>query len=199
MKLEDIRFKQPDNGYAPREDSWLLASMIQKFENEIRGKKALDMGCGSGIQTAALLLAGAARVTCVDRNPAALRATEKIMAKQFDKSKINTLESNLFTGVKGTFDVIVFNPPYVPSDEIKWMEVDGGKKGREVIDRFLDSFPPHLNQNGFVLLLESSLNGRTITHTRMKKAGFAATIVAREKLAFEELVVYKIERKKTIL
>lgn len=192
MKLEDVQFEEPANGYYPREDSWLLANHIP----DVSGKKCMDMGSGSGIQTIALLMNGAASVTCVDLNIHALAATKKIVEHVFRGATVRYVESNLFEKVdrEETFDIITFNPPYVPSEEIKWMETDGGKKGREIIDRFLDQFSPFLAPNGTVFLLQTSLNGITTTQNKIKRLGMVGKIIARQKLSFEELLLWKIEQ-----
>lgn len=194
MKLEDIPFQTPENGYTPREDSWLLAKSISSLE-KLNGKKCLDMGCGSGIQTAALLLQGAEKVVCVDSNQDALQKTKKTVSKYIPKAKIELIESNLFEKVNKKFDLIVFNPPYVPSEKIKWTDTDGGKEGREIIDAFLEQFPPHLNEKGICLLIQTSLNGLKKTEKKLKEKGFEMKIIAEEKLAFETIFVLKINRK----
>jgi release factor glutamine methyltransferase len=191
MDMNTIRFKKPEEGYAPGDDSWLLAHAI---ENEkVNGKKCLDMGCGSGIQTAALLLGGAESVHSIDLNPFAIQTTQKMIETYFAKTKTQCTLGNLFEGVKGKYDVIVFNPPYVPSDELKWMEVDGGNEGREVIDRFMSQFPKHLGEKGMCLLLVSSLNGIETIQAVLHKRHFQTKIVSSLKLSFEALHVIKIE------
>ena len=192
-KLEDIPFQKPKNGYAPAEDSWLLVQTVQDYAQNIRGKKCLDMGCGSGIQTAAMLLHQAKEVVCADINPHALPATQKMVEKYFPNTDVKYVESDLFARINEQFDIIVFNPPYVPSDEIKWVETDGGESGRAVIDRFLDQFPPYLKKNGECYLLQSSLNGIQTTTRKIEKMGMKAKITAKQKLAFEELIVLKIQ------
>lgn len=189
-----ITFRAPKQGYAPAEDSWLLAQAIEKMN--LQGKKCLDMGCGSGIQTAALLLSGAESVVCVDLNTDALHTTKKMIENNFPKAPVSYVESNLFEKIKPKepFDIIVFNPPYVPSEKIKWMEVDGGKKGREVIDVFLKQLPQHLACDGICFLLQSSLNGNHITQKKCQQMGLKTKIVEHQKMAFEELTLLLIER-----
>ncbi len=198
IKLDEMTFPAPHNGYAPAEDSWLLAQAIEKQAKNVNEKKCLDMGCGNGIQTAALLANGAAHVTCVDVNPDALRTTRTIVGKYFGSQKQTTryVSSFLFENVnKETFDVVVFNPPYVPSEKIKWAEVDGGKKGREIIDAFLDTLNTHLEKNGFCLLLQSSLNSLYLSKKKCAEKKMKCRIIARQKIAFEELYVLKISFK----
>ncbi len=194
MKLEDIRFEQPVKGYAPREDSWLLAQAIQQNKKYVAGKHCLDMGCGSGIQTATLILYGAKTVTCVDINESALKISKKMIETNFTNAKVTFTQSNLFEKIKKskTFDVIVFNPPYVPSEKIKWVEVDGGKKGREVIDVFLAQLTSRLTKNGVCFLLQSSLNGNKTTQNKCNQLGLQAKIILKEKIFMEMLVVFEI-------
>ena len=87
---------------------------------------------------------------------------------------------------------MVFNPPYVPSETIKWVEVDGGRNGREIIDAFLGALPVHLTRNGVCFLLQTSLNSLFLTRKKCAEKGLKTYVVAREKLAFEELQIVKI-------
>jgi len=79
--------------------------------------------------------------------------------------KIKTVKSNLFKDVKGKFDLILFNPPYVPSDEHDtYVAHDlrkalvSGMRGTVIMKRFLKGFRDHLKSDGKVLLVISSLN-----------------------------------------
>ena len=48
------------------------------------------------------------------------------------------MHSDLFSNIKGKFNTIIFNPPYLPEDEFKDKSLDGGKKGYEIIEKFLN-------------------------------------------------------------
>jgi len=173
--------------YKPREDSWLLEKSI--LREKLERKKCLDLGTGSGIQAEAMLKAGAKEIWAVDVNPEALKA-----AKAKD-SRIKPVESDLFAKLgKEKFDLIAFNPPYVPSEGIKFIEADGGKDGREVIDGFLQEFSKHLAAGGIVLLLVSSLNKIPEIKKLLEKEGFECKAVESQKLFFEELQVLRIMR-----
>lgn len=185
--------------YPPAEDSWLLEDAI--LRENLRGLKCLDMGAGSGVQSAAMFRAGALEVLAVDINPAALRAAEKMVAEYNKKIKTQkpghsfaVLESNLFSKVKGKFDLIAFNPPYVPTDGVKWVDLDGGLEGRSVINKFIPAVGKHLNQNGAVLLLVSSLNNPQVIESAFFENGFSIKEVSKKKLFFEELIVIKAKK-----
>jgi len=187
--------------YSPAEDSWLLEKCILK-EN-LEGKKCLDLGTGSGIQSIAMLKAGAEEVLAVDINSFALKEAEKNIKdfiKENKKSKtqfpghlLGLQKSDLFSTIKTKFDFIAFNPPYVSSDEVKWVDLDGGKNGRIVIDKFLSQVKNHLNKNGIVLLLVSSLNKPNEIKKKFKELGFSVKVVGRKRFFFEELLVLRLK------
>ena len=106
--------------YKPREDSFLLQKHVRKYAQG----KVLDMGAGSGIQ-AITALEKTKDVLAVDINPKAV--------EELKKKNINAKVSDLFSNVKGKFDLIVFNPPYLPADEREpedsALATTGGKKG----------------------------------------------------------------------
>ncbi len=191
MSIERIPFIVPKTVYPPREDSWLLAQSIPK----LGGMRCLDMGCGSGVQTAALLLNGAGHVTSVDKHAEALETAKQNLSAHFDMSKIDFVQSNLFQNVKGSYAFMVFNPPYVPTKEIKWSDTDGGKMGREIIDAFLDQFHLFLDEKGTCYLLQSSRNSLILTQEKAREVGFECNIVALHDVPGEELQVLKLSRK----
>ena len=176
--------------YPPAEDSWLLESCILK--EKLKGKKCLDLGCGSGVQSAAMISSGATDITAVDVDEDALKATKEKIQKL--GHILTCTQSDLFSKVKEKFDFIAFNPPYVPSDEVKWKDLDGGERGRETIDRFLEQFPSHLNKGGVLLLLISSLNDEKEICAILKKKKFSVSAIAEKKLFFEKLIVLKVVR-----
>ncbi|MEK6958859.1 MAG: HemK2/MTQ2 family protein methyltransferase [archaeon] len=175
--------------YKPSDDSWLLEEEINKLN--LKGKRCLDMGCGSGVQTLAMLKADADSVTSVDINPDALRFTrQKTLKLGHNEIKTRFVKSNLFSKLEHEdFDFIAFNPPYVPSDEKKWVDLDGGKNGREVIDLFIDQVKPHMNKGGLLYLLVSSHNNEKEVLSLLKSVGFKSHIIAKKDLFFEKLFV----------
>jgi release factor glutamine methyltransferase len=188
--------------YSPAEDSWLLEGVI--LGENLRGKICLDVGCGSGIQSVALLRAGAAKVLAVDINEEAVKVTQKNVGDFLKKNKrirerskglvFGVMQGDLFSSIKDKFDVIVFNPPYVPSDGEKWTDLDGGKDGRKVIDKFIKQVGKRLNKEGFVLLLVSTLNHPQEIEQLLFDQGFAVKVSAQKKLFFEELLVFKAKK-----
>ena len=63
----------------------------------------------------------------------------------------------MFGNIDEKFNTTIFNPPYVISKEKKHIALDGGKNGRDLIERFLSSYKKHLMPEHSVLLLRALL------------------------------------------
>ena len=187
---KDLTLDVTESVYMPKEDSELIAGVIEKLD--IYNKNCLEIGCGSGFLSI-IMAQRKAFVISVDINNEAVVAT-KHNAEQ-NKAKINAFVSDLFENVKGTYDLIIFNPPYLPVDD--W-ETDvayaGGKTGRDIIERFIKDVKSYLNPGGVVLLLISSLTGEKEVLDTFKKYGMKTRAVARQKIPWEELIVIECKK-----
>jgi release factor glutamine methyltransferase len=169
----------------PAEDSYLLARTLARFA---RGASVLDMGAGSGVLSETALTAGAASVCAAEIDSDAL-ALLKL-------KHIPCIQSDLFEKIKGRFDIIVCNAPYLPRDKREDREsalaTTGGRRGDEFILRFLKQAPRHLNQGGSILLMLSSLTPKKRILALLEKQGMRHALVATHKLFIERLEVWKI-------
>lgn len=145
--------------YQPREDSHLLAKEI--LERELSGKRCLDMGTGSGIIAEKMLRSGAEEVVAVDINPEAVEeAKEKL--EGYENSEV--FQSDLFENVEGKFDLIAFNPPYLPGVDVDEGDFEdqeiwrGGESGEEFTEEFLEVARDYLVEDGEVVFIVSSLS-----------------------------------------
>jgi len=174
--------------YAPREDSYLFLEFINKY---CKNKKVLDMGCGSGILGINAMLNHAKLVLCADLNPLALRLTEKNAEK--NNVEIKTVLSDLFSNINEDFDLIIFNPPYLPEDDIvKDMDLTGGKEGYEITLRFLKQAREHLMPGGIILLAVSTLSSPEQVYKTINNLGFNYEILKEKRFAWEKLFILKI-------
>ncbi len=176
--------------YEPREDSFLLEEAISR----LAFGSFLDVGTGSGIQAiAAARNPKVTKVTAIDVNPKALAYAKENARNAGVESKITFVESDLFSALKGKFDTIAFNPPYLPSSEEYSSDIalESGKSGREATERFLEKFQEHLKPEGIVLLLQSNLSGWKKTKKALEAKGFSVSIEGKQSFFFEELVVLK--------
>jgi len=150
----------------------------------LRGKEVLDLGTGSGMLGLFCAKMGA-HVTVADIEDSALENVRNAARRL--NLMIEAVRSDIFSSVTATFDIVLFNPPYLPSDEIKDLTVDGGNKGRHLVDRFLAELSPHLKEDGFALLLVSSLNDPPTIIASHRE--LSISVAASRSLFFEELQV----------
>lgn len=191
----DLRLETHPLVYEPAEDSALLAKNLEVK----KGDEVLDIGTGTGIQAIVAARKGG-HVLAVDINTKALRLAEN-NASANGAGNIVFRKSDLFSniGEKEKFDLIVFNPPYVPSKEgdMHARSWAGGKGGREVMVQFIRRAHAHLKEGGRIQLLVSSLNNLEKVKKIFSSKGFDVEVVAKEKLWFEELYVLTAKRRQS--
>ncbi len=186
-RLADRR-GQETNVYQPAEDSGLLADAAEEFA---RGR-TLEVGTGSG-WVAEQVGPHVPSVVAADVNPHACR--------QARERGIETVRTNLLDAfADGSFDTVLFNPPYLPTDPENewddWMEqaLSGGESGRELIAPFLDDLGRVLAPGGQALLLVSSLAGYEEVEALAREAGFVPEEVRQESYPFETLSILRLTR-----
>jgi release factor glutamine methyltransferase len=174
--------------YEPREDTLLMIEALSRID--LLGKEILDMGTGSGVLATFCAQRGAG-VTAIDINEIAASYAKR--AAHHLGLDIHVLRADLFSSVRGKFDIILFNPPYLASESIEDVAVDGGREGREVIDRFLSQITGFLAEDGFCLLLVSSLNDPDDLKANFPHLLFEARL--ERSLFFEKLIIFKVSRR----
>ena len=103
------------------------------------------------------------------------------------------IQADLLTAFNenATFDLILFNAPYLPVAEHEaksWIGRSwaGGVNGRQVIDRFIAKAPGHLKPNGRILLMQSTLANVEETINQFAQHNLKANVKAEGKLPFFE-------------
>lgn len=146
-----------DKGVFPP-DFGLTTRYLGEFLKDLKTKRAMDMGCGSGyIALLIKKLNKNSEVWALDIEDLAIECAKK-NAKANGLS-ISISKSNLFSEIpkEVKFDLIAFNHPYYPLKEsIFGCGKDGG---RETISRFLLETRNHLEDNGVVVMPYSELSG----------------------------------------
>ncbi len=119
--------------YEDAEDTWLLQKALMAYLAKHKPKSILDVGTGTGILA---ITAGKAVATDIDFEACKLA---KHNAK-LNNAGVKVVCCDLVSAIKKKFDLVVFNPPYLPEIEVK-TDIDravcGGSTGTEVFCRFL--------------------------------------------------------------
>ena len=185
-----LKIETNEEVYEPAEDSFLLAKHAAKITGRV-----LEIGCGTGIVSLHCAASNQENaVEGVDVNPAAVSLAKK-NAKTNGIKNARFYESDFFSNVTGKYDWILFNAPYLPTEDYERLKgkisfaFDGGKTGREVIERFIAEVPEHLEKGGGILLIVSSLSGTKEIIKKFREHGFDAKIIDEESLFFEKLYV----------
>ncbi|AWR97261.1 methyltransferase [Acidianus sulfidivorans JP7] len=123
--------------YEPAEDTELLLKLIHVD----KGQKVIEVGSGSGILSVHAASHGG-NVIAIDINPFAAEATLCSARINNLENRVSVINCDLLSCInpKLSFDVAIFNPPYLPYEEYNsWISYSwsGGKSGIDVLLRFL--------------------------------------------------------------
>jgi release factor glutamine methyltransferase len=172
--------------YRPQADTWLLASVARELTD---GRHVLDLCTGTGAVAIAAAQAGARSVTATDLS---LRSVMTARANAMLRGlPLRVYGGDLFVPVSSErFDLVLANPPYVPSatDHLPrhtagrcW---DAGADGRLLIDRICRQTARMLAPGGAILLAHSTLCGEQRTLQLLRESGLTPSIMARQTLPF---------------
>ena len=168
-----LTFDVNESVLIPRQDTETLVELaLEKAKEKKRSLSVLDMCCGSGaIAVSMAHFLPKAKVTACDISTDALETAKKNAEKNGLGSRIDFRESDLFyvkkrkkiIQMKETFDMILSNPPYIPTDVIATLQteikdhepmtaLDGGADGLAFYRRISAEAPQNLKTGGFLIL-----------------------------------------------
>jgi len=179
----------PSQVYRPEADTFLLLDAALREVR--RSDRVLEVGTGSGLIAATV--GKEAPVVATDINPHA--------AVSARRQGIDIVRCNLMDALSGKFDLVLFNPPYLPTEPHEriddWLEyaLDGGKTGRATLERFAASVGRVLAPGGRILVLISSLTGQNEVKALFANEGYSAEVVREEKVEDEVLSVLRCVRR----
>jgi len=187
------------NVYDPAEDTFLLLEALNVKPNDC----VLEIGIGCGIISLECARLGA-QVVGVEVNPFAV----KLAGKNFQRNKsllnggVDFRVGDLFSSVKPDerFDVIIFNPPYLPTKEHEkvggWFDVavNGGVDGFKVVRRFLSEVKKYLLKEGNVFFVFSSLANEKLLVSILSELKMSSNVVLSRSFNDETLKVYNLTK-----
>ncbi|KAK9866780.1 hypothetical protein WJX84_002858 [Apatococcus fuscideae] len=159
--------------YEPSDDTFLLVDALLKASGSWHAqqrKLCLEVGCGSGFVSCSLALILSQlhvshHLIALDISHAAISATKSTLnAHKVSTADLIQGDFQHILADTSTFDIVIFNPPYVPTPDEELERTDiarawaGGWNGRAVIDKFLPLVPKILSEVGELLLVVVSEN-----------------------------------------
>lgn len=159
-----LEFEVSPDVLIPRPETEILVEAAIEMLSRRPEPLFCEIGIGSGcISVSILHEVDQARAVAVDISPAALAIARRNAARHDVGKRLCLLEGSMFGPVDGHFDLIVSNPPYVPSGELPTLQpevrdfepanaLDGGHDGLDLIRKIIDRAPGRLKGDGLLLI-----------------------------------------------
>lgn len=147
----------------PRPETEELVELVSKLYDKKQPLTFLDMCTGSGCIACALAKRfPRAQVLAVDISEKALAVAAQNVKKFRLNEQVHLLQSDLWESVTGTFDLIISNPPYIPSQIVDTLTqevlkeprlaLDGGQDGLDIVRPLCSVAADYLNPGGWLAL-----------------------------------------------
>ena len=191
-------FSINENVLDPRGDTETLIDFV--IEKPV--KSVLELGTGSG--AIAITLAcewKEVHVTAIDISEEALSLAKSNAEKFNVQNKIDFFKSDWFEAVKGSFDLIISNPPYIgliEKDEISTEVIKydpeialfAGRDGLDAYRRIIPNLPKFLNPDGFAVLEIGASQGNQVKNM-MNAVGLIDAKIVKDLSGKDRLVAAK--------
>lgn len=203
----DLSFYIEEGVLVPRPDTeilvdWVINTAIEKYQE--KPINIVDLGTGSGC--IALTLAYHLKnsiVYAVDLDDVALKVTEKNINKHNLNDRVVLCKGDMFCGIKplqlgGKIDIIVSNPPYIPTEDIEKLQVevkdyeprralDGGMDGLDFYNKIIPESKDYLIKGG-ILAFEIGYDQGEIVKDIFIKEGFKDVKVIKDLQGLDRVV-----------
>jgi len=193
-----LNLKTDSRALIPRDETQLLAELSISLCKTNSIQTVLDIGTGSGAIALAIKYAyKALNVTAVDISLDALALAKENAT--IAGLQIELLQSDIFSALnERSFDLIVSNPPYIPSKDIKMLEpevsvfepnsaLDGGENGLFFYEEIIKNVKEHLNGKG-IILFEAGIGQASIIAEMLKAKGFTSPQIVKDYSKIDRIV-----------
>ena len=190
----------------PRPETELIIDLVKGLvEKRSKPIKILDLGTGTGCIIISLYLELYKKITvladAIDISIEALKLAKKNARRHYVESKIKFFKSNWFSNVKNRFDIIVSNPPYIKTSEMRSLPSEvrkfdpevslcGGYDGLNAYRRIADEAKGYLKKNGFILVEVGSDQSKKVKKIFELKE-FTTVSVSKDLFDKERVIIFK--------
>ena len=144
----------------PRDDTMAVTDLALDVLRGREAPRVLDLCCGTGCIGISLAALSGAAVTLADISVDALALARENAEKNGVCARV--METDLFSNITGSFDLIACNPPYLSDADMAALQREvrfepalalyGGEDGLDFYRRIRTEYAAHLNQRGALLL-----------------------------------------------
>ncbi|KAG9223120.1 hypothetical protein PLEOSDRAFT_49269 [Pleurotus ostreatus PC15] len=211
--LSHLTAKDFERVYEPAEDTFLLLDALENDAEDLKSSRpliCLEIGSGSGCVSAfigTILGPSSALYLCTDINTHACQCTVATgrQNKVCLESVGTYLDRSLHTRLKHCVDLLIFNPPYVPTDSVEAESAQsspaiasawaGGINGMELTNTFLKLAPELLAPQGrFYLVAVKENNIPRILAAMLNEYDLAGKVVLQRRAGREHLHILRFEK-----
>jgi len=172
----------------PRPETELLVERVAELIKETTDVNVLDIGTGSGAVILSLVkLLPSIKAKAVDISSDALVIARANCEKMGLGDRVKFVKSDIYDGLDNQkFDVIISNPPYIPTNDLQGLDkdvkfepmlaLDGGKDGLDFYRRIINDAKKYLTDEG-LLAFEVGIGQGKVVAELCHKAGFDVTVV----------------------
>jgi len=209
-----------ENVYSPSDDTFLIVDYFKRtitdssFDgyNLRKVNYILDMGTGSGFIAIFLkMLANKLsnfnpKIYASDILKEAIICAKQNEILNLRLSKIHFIRSNLFKSfpkkLHNRFNIIIFNPPYLPALEEnkgstsseKDYSWKGGIMGYESLIKFFNEVLNFLNHDHMIYFITSSRINKEYIDEKLSYLGFQSEVIAKKHIFFEDIILNRAVR-----
>ncbi|MCT4566243.1 MAG: peptide chain release factor N(5)-glutamine methyltransferase [Maledivibacter sp.] len=194
----------------PRPDTEILIEKVLDSIDKESICSIVDIGTGSGAITITLAkYIRNSHVYSIDISKKALDIARRNAEEHDMLPKISFLNGSLFDplsnmGIEGRIDVLVSNPPYIPTDDIENLQIevskfeprialDGGKDGLDFYKEIINRAPKYLRQGGFMALEVGHDQARRVMELMEEKNRYIDIEITKDLAGIERVVSGKIK------
>lgn len=168
----------------------LVEKILQDVPSEL-ALSILELGTGSGAIAIALAKhLKHAKIVATEISVEALEIAQKNAERNGVSNRIAFLQSDWFSEVSGSFDLIVSNPPYVDSKRLRTLPkevkhepriaLDGGEAGLQAIRTIIEGAPAHLKQNSRLYLEIGETQAEKVAELTRATGAFSTIEILRD-------------------
>jgi release factor glutamine methyltransferase len=149
----------------PRPETEMIVENAIEILRDLQTPRFCEVGTGSGcISVSILYHVPQALAVGLDISAEALEMTRRNAEKHRVSERLKLRNSDVFSALdEAKFDLIVSNPPYIPSEEIPYLQPEvrdfepvialtDGRDGLSIIERIITGAPEFLHPDGFLLM-----------------------------------------------